>query len=88
MENERDYMLSTIDNPHNPFKDFHAWLQFDKDKGYNCCERLARIAQISDDMSELEKDAEYDRAIDEILRYDVLGIYCRVTPQTVVPIVY
>ena len=83
MEHEHDFMLSTIDNPFNPFKDFNSWLQFDKDNGHNCCERLARIARISDDMSELEKDREYERAIDEIIRYDIFGIYCKVTPQFV-----
>jgi hypothetical protein len=83
MENERDYMLSTIDNPFNPFDDFDAWLQFDKEKGHHCCERLARIAQISDDMTDLEKDLEYERAMDEIIRYDIFGVYIKVTPKTV-----
>lgn len=83
MENEHDCMLSTIDNPYNPFVDFDSWLQYDKLKGHNSCERLDRIAQISDDMSELEKDVEYERAIDEIVRYDILGVYCKVTPQTI-----
>ncbi len=88
MENDHEFMLSTTDNPYNPFKDFHAWLQYDKDQGYNCCERLDRIVQLTDDMSDLEKDVQYERAIDEIIKHDILGIYCRVTPQTVVPLVH
>ena len=82
----RECMLSTRDNPTNPFDNFDAWLNYDKEYGYNCCERLARIAQIFDDMSELEIDVEIERAIDEIIQYDVLGDYIKVTPDTVCPI--
>ena len=28
-------MLSTIDNPFNPFEDYSSWLMFDKEKGYD-----------------------------------------------------
>lgn len=82
----RECMLSTVDNPYNPFNQFDSWLRFDKDLGYNCCERLARIAQVFDDMSELEIDCENERAIDEIIKYDILGVYVKVTPETVCPI--
>ena len=82
----KECMLSTIDNPVNPFVDFDAWLSYDKDYGYNSCERLARIAQIFDDMSELEIDCEIERAIDEIIKYDILGVYVKVTPETVCPV--
>ena len=82
----KECMLSTIDNPYNPFDQFTPWLRYDKDYGYNSCERLARIAQIFDDMSELEIDMEVERAIDEIIKYDILGVYVKVTPETVCPI--
>lgn len=68
-------LLTTIDNPFDPFDQFDSWLQFDKEKGYNCCERLARIILLSDDMSEEEEDVERERAIDEIIEHDVLNIY-------------
>ena len=71
----KEYMLSTLDNPYNPFEQFASWLRYDKDFGYNCCERVARVAQVSDDMSELEIDLETERAIDEIVKYDILGVY-------------
>ena len=86
MIEEHDCMLSTVDNPFNPFEDFSSWLQYDKANDHHCCERLDRIAQIFEDMSELEKDMEYERAIDEIIQYDPLGIYCKVTPDTVFPL--
>ena len=74
----KDCMLTTFDNPYNPFDDFTLWLLYDKEQGYNTCERLARIAKISDDMSQDEIDAETDRAMDEIIFYDFLNSYKKV----------
>ena len=76
-------LLSTIDNPFNPFDDFKSWFSFDTEKGYNCSNRLARIANVSDDLSSVEELAEIDRAIDEIIENDVLGIYIKVTKELV-----
>ena len=74
----KDCMLTTFDNPYNPFDDFTLWLMYDKEQGYNTCERLARIAKLSDDMSQDEVDAETARAMDEIIFYDFLNIYKKV----------
>lgn len=76
-----DFMLTTIDNPFNPFDDFTSWLMFDKEKGYNTCEKLARIANLPDNLSEKEKNDEIDRAMDEIIKYDFLEIYIKVAPK-------
>lgn len=76
-----DCMLTTFDNPYDPFEQFTSWLLFDKEKGYDSCERLARIAQISDDMTQKEIDEELERAIDEIIYYDFLNIYKKATPK-------
>ena len=77
-----DCMLTTFDNPYNPFDEFTLWLMFDKEKGYNTCEHLARIVQLSDDLSEKEIDEETERAIDEIIKYDPLNIYKKVTKES------
>ena len=77
-----DCMLTTFDNPYNPFDEFTLWLMFDKEKGYNTCEHLARIVQLSDDLSEKEIDDETERAIDEIIKYDPLNIYKKVTKES------
>lgn len=76
-----DCKLTTIDNPFDPFEQFDSWLMFDKEKGYNSCERLARIAQVTDDMTQKEIDAENERAIDEIIKHDILNVYQKVTRQ-------
>ena len=77
-----DCMLTTFDNPYNPFDQFTLWLMFDKEKGYNTCEHLARIVKLSDDLSEKEIDDETERAIDEIIKYDPLNIYKKVTKES------
>lgn len=72
-------MLTTFDNPYNPFDDFTSWFMFDAvEKGYNSCAYLARIAKLSDDMSEVEEDNEVERAIDEIIKYDPFNMYKKV----------
>lgn len=75
-------MLSTIDNPFNPFSEFDKWLDYDLEKGYYSCGYLARIARTSDSMSETENDEEIERAIDEIVMYNPLGIYVKVTENS------
>ena len=75
-------MLTTIDNPYNYFDDFTSWLQFDKEKGYDSCEYLARIAEITEDMTQDEVDREIERAIDEIIFYDPFGIRKKVYRTT------
>ena len=72
-------MLSTIDNPFNPFEDYNSWLMFDKEKGYDSAERLMRIAKLTDDMTQKEENEEIERAIDEIIKYDILNVYIKVS---------
>lgn len=74
----RDCMITTHDNPYDPFSQFDHWFLFDVEKGYDSCGYLARIARVSEGMSEAEKDAEVERAIDEIISLDFLGIYKKV----------
>lgn len=73
--------LTTFDNPFDPFEQFDSWHLFDKEKGYDSCERLMRIAKITDDMSQVEIDEEIERAIDVIIMYDPLNIYKKTTRQ-------
>lgn len=81
MENY-DCMLTTIDNPYCPFDQFNLWLLFDKEKGYHTCEKIARIANILEDMTQKEEDEEIERAIDRIIELDILDIYKKVRRQT------
>ena len=71
-------MLTTFDNPFDPFEQFTSWFMFDVEKGYNSCAYLARIAKLTDDMSDQEISEEINRAIDEIIKYDFMNIYKKV----------
>ena len=75
---EYECMLTTIDNPFDPFEQFDSWFMFDIEKGYNSCSRLMRIASLSDEMTEKEENEEIERAIDEIIKYDFLDLYKKV----------
>lgn len=71
-------MLTTADNPFDPFDRFDDWYAFDERQGYHTCSYLGRIAHVSDEMSDEEVSREINRAIDEILRYDFAGIYKKI----------
>ena len=71
-------MLTTVDNPHDPFDNFSSWYMFDVESGYNSCAYLARIAKTSDQFTDVENDEEIERAIDEIVQYDMMGVYVKV----------
>jgi hypothetical protein len=77
----RRCMLTTFDNPYDPFEQFTSWFLFDVEKGYDSCAYLGRIARTSDQLSEEENELEIERAIDEIIKYDFRNIYKKVTRQ-------
>lgn len=78
---ETEVMLTTFDNPFDPFDEFVPWFLFDVEKGYYTCSKLARIARSYEDFSVLEEKAETERAIDEIIDNDFLNIYKKVTRE-------
>lgn len=83
LEAKEDAMLTTFDNPHNPFTEFDKWWKFDCfDRGYKTNELLARVVATSDELSEADEDLANEQAIQDILEFDPLGIYVRVTSKT------
>lgn len=67
--------ITTIDNPFNPFEDFASWYDFDMEKGYCSCQRVARLANITDDMTDLEEEAEIERATKRLVEIDPLDVF-------------
>ena len=74
-------MLTTVDNPYDPFTDFDQWNAYDQSKGYNTCSYLARIVRTSDELSEPDQSLAIELAIDEIVELNVLGIYKKVSKK-------
>lgn len=79
-------MLTTFDNPFDPFDQFEEWFLFDVEKGYNSCGKIARIANFSEDMSDKEYLEETERAIDAIILYDPLNIYKKLKKEVREPV--
>lgn len=68
-------MLTTLDNPFDPFTQFEEWYEFDVQKGYHSCGYLARITNSSDELSEEDELLAIETAMKEIINLNVLGIY-------------
>lgn len=71
-------MLTTTDNPFNPFTQFDEWKNYDESNGYNSCGLVDRIAKTSDELSELDQQLAIERAIDEIVSLNAIGLYEKV----------
>ena len=71
--------ITTIDNPFDPFDDFRNWFLYDTEKGYYTSSKLARLANVKEDMSSIEELAETERAIDRLIEIDPLNIYKKIT---------
>lgn len=74
-------MITTIDNPFDPFEDFAKWFVFDSMQGYNTCGLLSIKAQTSDLYSEDENKFIIEDAIDSMIENDLLHIYKKVTKE-------
>jgi hypothetical protein len=80
---EQEYMLTTVDNPFNPFTQFNEWHMWDVNKGYNTAALLARVANISNSLSEPDQAIAIQEAIDEIVLENVSGMFRKITKDYV-----
>jgi ribonucleotide reductase beta subunit family protein with ferritin-like domain len=84
-------MITTTDNPFNPFTQYDRWAAYDeKECGYYSASYLARIAATSPELSEAEMNRAIEDACDEICQMDLRYIspvtgqevaYVKVTEQ-------
>ena len=77
----KQVMLTTIDNPYDPFTEFESWNAYDVSKEYFTCAYLGRIVKTSPVLSQADNDLAIDDAMTEIIKENVLGIYKRVTQE-------
>lgn len=75
---EQAYMLTTIDNPYNPFVDFDRWFEYDEVTGYKSCERIAKLAKVNSGMSNDEIAEAIENAIDIIVTNDFTNLFRKV----------
>ena len=73
------HMLTTVDNPYDPFTQWVEWNQWDQASGYNTNSFLARVAITSLELSEADQEQALEDAIEQIVNENVNGMYKRVT---------
>lgn len=78
----KEVLLSTSDNPWNPFTNFDEWFAFDTQKGYNSLSYLARIAKTSSSLPEDEYNQAVEDAVDSICRLNLTGNYIKVVNES------
>ena len=79
---DEEYMLTTLDNPWNPFTQFDEWLAFDTAHGYDTCGTLARFAPLGNNLTENENGTIINQAMDEILDIDPFCRWIKVTRES------
>lgn len=73
-----EYMLTTFDNPFDPFTQWDEWYAWDLNAGYHTPGLLARISKSSDELAEADQHLAVQQAIDEIVRENVSGMHRKV----------
>lgn len=79
MSNEtkvKEFLITTIDNPYNPFSEYEDWLRFDEENGYNTQNYVARVLQVKDLDDSLSEDEKLDIALESILSINQ-GLYVK-----------
>ena len=77
-----EHMLTTIDNPFDPFTQFDEWRVYDSVLGYYTLDYLARIVKTSDALSDADQNLAIEQAIDEIIEENVFGVHKKVSLDT------
>lgn len=76
----RQVMLTTIDNPYDPFDDFRQWFIYDEVVlQHHTSGLLARYTKSNIEASYEETHNDIEAAIDKIVLNDLTGIYQKVT---------
>ena len=71
-------MLTTVDNPFDPFTQFDEWYAWDTRAGYHTLSLLARVTRSSDEHSDADREQAEEAGIDEVVLYNVSGMHRKV----------
>ena len=71
------HALTTVDNPYSYFRNNDEWQAYENATGLRATSMLGRFAYTSDQLSVEENEAEIERAIDEIIKYDPTGTFLK-----------
>ena len=76
------YMLTTLDNPFNPFIQFSDWKRFDEDHNYHTCALLDRLTFTSNNLSDEENTELLNVQIQDIIDDDETANLMKVRKDT------
>lgn len=68
---EKILFITTTDNPYDPSTEWDQWLFYDLSQGYYTCERLAKVAKTSDELSDNVNSILLEEAIDELVNNSI-----------------
>lgn len=71
-------MLTTVDNPFNPFSHFDEWYAWDEAAGYHTLSYLGRVVVTSDELSDADQSLAIEQGIDDIVNENP-GLYIKVS---------
>ena len=77
------FMLTTIDNPFNPFIQLTEWQDFDHAMGYYTAELLARVVDPPPNLSDADIAYMIDEAQGRVIDLDPFKIYRRISKDGV-----
>jgi len=84
MDDDTEHMLTTVDNPWNPWTDYDAWYAYDHTAGYDSPGLLARIAKVSIELSDVDFESAIEQAIKEIVTVNASGMHVMVSAPSIV----
>ena len=79
---ETQYLLTTKDNPYNPWIEYDLWNEFDTIAGHYTASKLARLAPIEIEFSERLNVLYTNQAIDRLIELDFEKKYVKVKKPT------
>ena len=79
----KECMLTTLDNPFDPFDQYEDWYAYDSRMGYHTPSFLARLVVTSSELSPADTAFAIEMAIDDIIKYDPLDMYKKVSRETI-----
>ena len=83
-----DVMLTTYDNPYNPFTQWDEWYKYDTDNDYNTPELLAFVMATDDDLLDTEEELGLQAAAMNWIvdNGPIENVWCLCKPTTKTPI--
>lgn len=78
---EPEYMLTTSDNPYDPFTQFDQWYAYDEQNGYHSCGLLARLALTSKNLTDEQNKQILNDTINDIIML-FPGLYKKVSKSS------